>query len=151
MYVNLKHYVTYACLMKALVAAVIAVLALTHMGFTQRTPVDRVVLEGTCQTGLDGVSAGTVCTYQHAVMTGSVSPRGYEVSSRGFVHFVPAGDIRSVKAIAAPGDVLSTFTWRTWLMLAILLASLAVFYRETRGMIGMAFIRPSMTRFRPPR
>lgn len=137
--------------MKALVAAVIAVLALTHMGFTQRTPVDRVVLEGACQTGLDGVSVGTVCTYKDAVMTGSVWARGYDVSSRGFVHFVPAEDIRSVKAMASPGDVLSTFTWRTWIMLAILLTALAVFYRETRGMIGMAFLRPSMTRHRPPR
>jgi len=136
--------------MKALVAAVIAVLALTHMGYTQRTPVDRVVLEGACQTGLEGVSIGTVCTYQHAVMTGSVSPRGYEVSSRGFVHFVQAEDIRSVKAQASHGDVLSTFTWRTWLMLAILFSALAVFYRETRGMIGMAFLRPALAKPHPP-
>ena len=136
--------------MKALIAALIAVVALTHMGYTQETPVDRVTLEGACVKGLDGVSVGTVCTYRHAVMTGSVSPRGYEVRSRGCVHFVEAENIRSFKSACSPAGVLSTFTWRTWLLLGVSLMALALFYRETRGMIGMAFIRPSLVRPHKP-
>lgn len=130
--------------MKAILAALIAILALSQLGYTQRTRADRIVLEGACLSGLGGVATGTGCTYAQAVMTGSVAPKGYEVAHAGATHFVELENVRSFKTVATPGDVLSTFTWRTWTLLGILLGALAVFYRETRGMIGMAFIRPSI-------
>lgn len=77
-------------------------------------------------------------------MTGSVASKDHEAAHAAAMHFVDLENVRLFKAVAAPGDVLSTFTWAHGPCWSFSWLRLPCFYRETRGMIGMAFIQPSI-------